>query len=387
MKKKVLIMAGYYIPSVKGGGPIQSIKNIIDNLCSVYDFYIVARDRDLGDETPFRDIETNKWIRSDNANVYYTDISKLSMKRMKLIIDSADCDVLYLNSYFSYRLTTIPLLLNKFKKIRFKKIIIAPRGEFSEGALSLKPTKKRVYINFTRITSLLKGTILHATAETEKKDILRTLGHSNEINVVNNLTADYENLVYKKKLKKNSGELNLIFLSRIHPKKNLKTAIEFLQELEGKINLDIYGPIEDKQYWDQCKISIKELPENINVIYHGVINHKDAINVFCKHHAFIFPTLGENFGHVISEALIGGCPVVISDQTPWRRLEYEGVGWDIELSNPEKYIQVLQYLVDISDDEFEKISRQAFEYGKLNSAKTETINSYIDLFDYCEVSN
>jgi hypothetical protein len=40
---------------------------------------------------------------------------------------------------------------------------------------------------------------------------------------------------------------------------------------------------------------------------------------------FLFPTLGENYGHVISEALASGCPVVISDQTPWRNLEAEGI--------------------------------------------------------------
>ncbi|MNY40193.1 hypothetical protein D3C86_1749200 [compost metagenome] len=43
------------------------------------------------------------------------------------------------------------------------------------------------------------------------------------------------------------------------------------------------------------------------------------------------PTHGENYGHAIAEALSAGTPVLISDATPWRGLQQEGVGWDIPL--------------------------------------------------------
>jgi len=42
--------------------------------------------------------------------------------------------------------------------------------------------------------------------------------------------------------------------------------------------------------------------------------------------AFIFPTLGENFGHVIIESLSAGCPVLCSDQTPWNDVFRAGGG-------------------------------------------------------------
>ena len=35
------------------------------------------------------------------------------------------------------------------------------------------------------------------------------------------------------------------------------------------------------------------------------------------HDLFVFPTLGENFGHVIYESLMCGTPVLVSDNTPW----------------------------------------------------------------------
>lgn len=98
MKKKILIMAGYYLPSVKGGGPIQSIKNIVDNLSDKFDFYIIAADRDLWDEQPFENIEVDKWIQVGKANVYYTDVTKLTWKKTADIINSANYNMMYLNS-------------------------------------------------------------------------------------------------------------------------------------------------------------------------------------------------------------------------------------------------------------------------------------------------
>jgi glycosyltransferase involved in cell wall biosynthesis len=52
-----------------------------------------------------------------------------------------------------------------------------------------------------------------------------------------------------------------------------------------------------------------------------------------QHHLFLFPTRGENFGHVIHEALRAGLPLLISDQTPWQRLAEQGVGWDLPLDD------------------------------------------------------
>ncbi|MBS7528101.1 glycosyltransferase [Fusibacter paucivorans] len=380
MKKKVLIMAGYYLPSVKGGGPIQSIKNIVDNLSDEFDFYIVATDRDLGDSKPFEDIEIDKWIRVGKANVYYTDVSTLDLKKTKIIIDSSYCKTMYLNSFFDYKFSIVPLILNKFKKLDIDKIIVAPRGQFFPGALGLKSNKKRLFISVSKIFGLYKNLCWHATADSEKVHIQKVFGDEINIVVANNLTANYSNLTYDKNLKKSKGELSVVFVSRIHPKKNLKLAIQLLSKISGTVIFNIYGPIEDNEYWNDCKQEITLLPKNVKVVYQGIINHEEIINVFKKHHVFLFPTLGENFGHVISEALIGGCPVIISDQTPWRNLEEAQVGWDIELQNNKKFIEVLQYNQEMTNAEFQKYSKKAFMYGKEKSNVSENILSYYNIF-------
>ncbi|AOT70129.1 glycosyltransferase family 4 protein [Geosporobacter ferrireducens] len=381
MKKKVLIMAGYYLPSVKGGGPIQSIKNIVDNLSDRFDFYIVAADRDLGDSKPFENIEVDKWVQVGKANVYYTDISILNWQKTKMIIDCSQCKVMYLNSFFDYKFTIVPLVLYKLNKVYVNKIIVAPRGQFSPGALGLKSKKKKLFINASKLFGLYKNLLWHATADSEKEHIQKIFGEEINIIVANNLTANYSDLTYDKNLEKSEGELRIVFVSRIHPKKNLKQAIQLLQKINGTVILNIYGPIEDSEYWDDCKREIALLPSNVKVVYQGIVNHEEIIIVFKNHHVFLLPTLGENFGHVISEAFIGGCPVIISDQTPWRGLEEAQVGWDIELNCKQKFIDSIQECVDLNNEEFKKLSKNAFLYGKKRSNRIEDLENTLILFE------
>ncbi|MCF6095694.1 glycosyltransferase family 4 protein [Thermovorax subterraneus] len=380
MKEKVLIMTGYYIPSVKGGGPIQSIKNLVDKLSDRIDFYIVTSDRDLGDKEPFKNIQIDTWTKVGNAKVFYTDVKKLSWKKIIDLINNIDFDVLYLNSFFSYKFSIIPVILRKIKKIPEKRIIIAPRGEFSKGALGFKKLKKQLFIAFSKITGLHSDVVWHATTELEKCDIKQIFGEKIEIIVANNLAAGHDIIEYEKKITKKEGELKIVFVSRIHPKKNLKKAIELVKNVEGKIEFNIYGPIEDTKYWMKCLQVINELPSNIKVEYKGVATHDKIIDIFREHHVFLFPTLGENFGHVIIEALIGGCPVIISDQTPWINLEAVHAGWDIPLDNEKKYIEVIQYCVDLGNEEYKFLSKKAFTLGMKISNDEKEIDNYCKLF-------
>ncbi|UOR11314.1 glycosyltransferase family 4 protein [Halobacillus amylolyticus] len=381
MKKKVLIMADYYVPSIKGGGPIRSIKNLVDHLSDRIDFYIITNDRDLGNEQPFENIKTDEWLQVGKARVFYTNLSKLTWRKMFYLVAEVNYDVLYLNSFFSYKVSILPIMLNKIKKIPRTPIVMAPRGQFSPGALGLKSKRKRLYLKVAKGLGLYRNVTWHATTDIEKKDIEKVIGNTGTFKVSNNLTANYGELDYHKNILKKKGELKVVFISRVHPKKNLKKAIEFLKNVDGKIEFNIYGPLEDKPYWTECQNSIESLPENIKVSFNGVLDHDNIIDVFKVHHVFLFPTLGENFGHVISEAFIGGCPVIISDQTPWRGLEEYQVGWDIPLTEEEKFEEVLNYCVKMDNAHYKAFSERSFLYGKELSNKSCDKSDAYGVFD------
>ncbi|MCD2138783.1 glycosyltransferase family 4 protein [Salinicoccus halitifaciens] len=382
MREKVLIMAPYYSPSFKAGGPVQSIKNIVDNLSNEYDFFIVTSDRDLGDQSPFENIEVDCWIKNGKANVMYTDASKLNIFKINKIITSTNANTIYLNSFFNYKFSIIPTVLKKLKLLPNKKIVLAPRGEFSPGAFKLKKIKKSMYVNFTKLLGLYKHIEFHATAESERNHIMDILGKGKVIKVANNLTANYEGLTFNKKINKKPGNVDLVFVSRIHPKKNLHYAIELLKELKGNITFNIFGPIEDANYWDKCLAIINNLPKNINVKYRGLATREQVNDIFMDNHFFLFPTLGENYGHVISEALIGSCPVIISDETPWRNLEKIQAGWDIPLDNKNEYLETLSCIIKMDEEVYKTFARSAFEFGKKVSNSEDELENYIKLFSF-----
>jgi glycosyltransferase involved in cell wall biosynthesis len=165
-------------------------------------------------------------------------------------------------------------------------------------------------------------------------------------------------------LNKKPGQLRVVFLSRISPKKNLLGALRVLKDVSGDVEFNIYGPAEDAAYWKECKRAIEILPPNVRVRYVGEINHDSVSYVFAEHDLFIFPTFGENYGHVIFEALIAGCPVLISDQTPWRQLKSAGVGWDIPIDDTEQFSAVLQQCVDAGDELYAALRVRAKEYAE-----------------------
>ena len=70
---------------------------------------------------------------------------------------------------------------------------------------------------------------------------------------------------------------------------------------------------------------VEQLPKNISVSVHDQVPHERVRSVFAEHDLFAFPSLGENFGHVILESLSAGTPVLLSDQTPWLLNAHSGL--------------------------------------------------------------
>ena len=117
-----------------------------------------------------------------------------------------------------------------------------------------------------------------------------------------------------------------VFIGRICEKKNLRMALQALKLVTSKVEFDIYGPLEDSDYWADCRRLIDDLPANVRSSYQGHLPSDQVQDTFARYDGFIFPTLGENFGHVIAESLSAGCPVLCSQNTPWTGMLNSGGG-------------------------------------------------------------
>lgn len=101
----------------------------------------------------------------------------------------------------------------------------------------------------------------------------------------------------------------------------------------------------------------------MRVEYLGSLVTSDVAACFARHGLFFFPTANENFGFVILEALLAGCPVLLSEHTPWRDLARPGVGWDLPLSQPDLMRAALRKLVEMDSETHGAMSQRAREFA------------------------
>lgn len=162
----------------------------------------------------------------------------------------------------------------------------------------------------------------------------------------------------------------------------MKDALSYLNPVDSnfKINFSIIGPIGEPSYWKECEVLIKKMPKHIRIKYLGAILNLKLPEVLEKLHVLLLPTFHENFGHVIVEAFQNGCPVILSDLTPWNALEKKGIGFDIPLNTPKNFLQAIENFASMDQSTFNKKSDSTFKFAKENNNTKESIEAYRVLF-------
>ncbi len=361
--KKILVFIDWYKPGFRAGGPIRSMVNMVGHLSDKYEFYIVTRNSDFMEKNPYLDVEPNKWIKlSENENVYYISNENLSLSNIKKLIHTTPFDVAYLNGVYSFYFSILPLLI--LRKIENCHFIVAPRGMFSVQTFKAKVLKKRTGILIARLIGLYKKAVFHTTSPNEKSDIENLRINPKNIYLITNFPPILKEHQLQK-IEKKKGELKLVSIARISNEKNTLFALQCLHNFSytGSIIFDIYGSIYQKEYWDQCLEVISKLPINIKVNYLKEIDNNQIFSLLQKYHFLFMPSLGENFGHSILESFIAGCPVIISDKTPWRNLVQMGLGWDLDLNHPETFANAIQEAIDQNENAYQNLSKNTQKYA------------------------
>lgn len=376
MNRRLLVMASLFYPQKNGGGPIISIKNVVDQLKNDYEITVISKNHEINQKMPLAGIK-NGWNDMDFGKAYYFPYGQHRIISVLSIIKKINPDIIYQNSFFSFD-DVIPVFLYKRYFNTKVKIVIAPRGEFYPKRLQTGRTKKLLYVSLLRSLGLLSKVCFQGTGEEECRYINSFLGVKQEqIYDISNITFVNKNNL--RIIEKKTGELRLVYIARIHPTKNLLGAITYLKGVKGSITFDIWGAIEDERYWNQCMKEISEFPPEIKVTYKGTLQHDLVCKTISEYHVYYMPTLGENYGHSIVEALMSERPVIISDQTPWTDLN-EMAGRALPLEESEKFTEAVQAFCDMDNKTFAFVCKNAGCYidKKLNIA--ETVQKYKDAF-------
>ena len=339
----LIVMAGFF-PGKNYGGPPVSVDNFCSLMKGEHDCYIITHNHDMGENIPYQSI-SKEWTDRGNAKVLYVSDNEYRYATFLKAAREIHPDCIYLQGLFQGCIVPC-LFVAKKEDI---KVILAPRGELCAGAFN-KKYKKIPYISFLKVMGLLKNVTFQSTSDEESDAIIRILGaKSKDVHLLSNIPSIPHDLPDHPVKKTGLGRF--VFISRIHPKKNLLNAICFLKRVRGNVIFDVYGPMEEKGYWDECQSVIAELSSNVKIEYKGVVGHDAIHNTFSQYDAFLFPTHSENYGHVIAEALLSECVPIISDQTPWTDMNEAHAGWAMSLSDEAGFEKAIQDIIDADEND------------------------------------
>ena len=353
------VFAPLYVPAVLGGGPIRTLKALVDSAPQNVALHVLASDRDLGMSTPLP-VVSDAWSERAGVPIYYCSPTIRASFRGLLSIRKTRPRVVYFNSFFAPRFSLLPQILGRLGFWRGAQVLIAPRGEFSQGALSIRAVKKQFALTIYKGLGLHRRVIWHASSLAEASDIRSVFGLRCRILVREDetslpLVASHQSRVAHPKL----CSLQIVFISRLSPMKGLDILLESLMLTSVNVILEIYGNAEDKEYVRHCRGLIDRLPSNVICNLNGAVSPELVRQMFAEGDVFVFPTAGENFGHVIAEALSVSCPIICSDLTSWSDVLRRAGGDVIDSRDPRDWKHAIESFAALSVEQVAKRRQSA----------------------------
>lgn len=241
------------------------------------------------------------------------------------------------------------------------KLVTTPRGTMSEYAWSRSRWKKQIMWWLGQHAAIDQTSLFHATCEDELSDIRRLGWHQPVAVIPNGVMLP----VLKKKepmVAHAGGQRILLFLSRIHPKKQVDSLLK-VWEVLGQENPDwdlwICGPMDSKYPREMMALSHKL---NLDRVYFkGELVGSSKFDAYRMADLFVLPTHSENFGIVVAEALAHGTPAVVTKGAPWSGLNTKQCGWWID--NDEKVLySTLANAMSLSLSELDQMGQKGRQW-------------------------
>ncbi|TRW14880.1 glycosyltransferase [Glacieibacterium frigidum] len=204
--------------------------------------------------------------------------------------------------------------------------VVSPHGMLEPWAMAWHRNRKRVAWLLYQHRLLVRSAGLLATAEQERVAI-RALFPRTPIAVIANGVDMPVTLVEAPP----RTARTLLFMSRLHPKKNLAGLVDAWARIAADRAFDdwtlrIAGP-DEGGHAAVIAARVARLGLAARVVLSGPIADADKAAAFAAADLFVLPSFSENFGIVVAEALAHGVPVVATVGTPWSELPVRGCGW------------------------------------------------------------
>lgn len=338
----ILVIATAFEPAVKAGGPVRAITNLVDEVAERATVYVVAPDRDLGDDRAFKELG-RRAIRRGNVTVSYVNTRNILhlTRRLISVCNSADMDVILINSLWNRPMALVPSLLINLHLLRARAVVLMPRGEIEAAAIRHHSRRKALLFPLVRGLHNRAVDVFAATSESEVRNIQSRFGK--QVLLCSD-QADVFDFGQPVDLRRRP---HILFVGRIVAHKGLLPLIRSLSLATPGMQLDVAGPIEDAGYWERCVAEAERNAGRFTVNYLGVASRQQLPRLMRDHDVLVSLTAGENFGHTFAEAMQAGCPVLATRETPWTEVLLAGGGWVV--TDRDDYGAIAQILSDIAN--------------------------------------
>jgi glycosyltransferase involved in cell wall biosynthesis len=203
--------------------------------------------------------------------------------------------------------------------------IVSPHGMLAPWSLAHRGWRKRIAWRLYQLRDLQSVAVFHATSTAEYEEI-RAAGFSQPVAVIPNavpLPVQRDRAAARPPGQPHRA----LFLSRLHPKKGVAELLEAWAKVRPRgWELLVVGPGE-AAFVDEIHQRAQSLGLSGIVHFVDEVNDDEKWTYYGRCDLFVLPTMNENFGLVIAEALGSGLPVITTSAAPWPWLESERCGW------------------------------------------------------------
>lgn len=208
-------------------------------------------------------------------------------------------------------------------------LVVSPRGMLGGAALRFSAGRKRIVWLALQARALRAADCLHATSDLEYHDI-RAAGLTAPVAIIpNGIDVPDDAPAVAAGSVAGEGAKVVLFLGRLHPKKGLDQLLDAWARVSQDLTdwrLDIVGPI-DSPYARDLR---DRFASSRSVRVAGPLYGREKVEAYRRADVFVLPTLNENFGMTVAEALAQGTPAICTKGAPWEGLATNGCGWWIE---------------------------------------------------------
>lgn len=304
--------------NVNAGGPALSMSLTLKGLEKAgVSTIALTEEIPAGEKLITKELNIRFTHRSKFGTFAYVDNVKSCLAK------ETDVDIYHIHGTWMYH----GLAVSKYANKTGKPYLVSPRGMLYPQALAHHALLKKVMMGLYQGKVFSGAACIQATCK-EEMEHYRALGFKNPVAVLPN-PIDINGIAEREISEKPIFKIG--YLGRLHPRKRVERLIYAFHEEEDKLKdcrLVIIGG-GDAQYESFLKEETKRLYLK-NVEFTGFLTGKEKDDAIMDLSLLVVPSDFENFGNIVTEALVRGVPVITSKGMPWQELETYKCGWWID---------------------------------------------------------